>query len=240
MRGVLLDPATGRPQEPGSARRYTSITDIDVTRDVNTLAGREAQSWDAINRELREGGDPLALQGGIAGLEYPPPPDALAAITLSAAEQALWAAGTYCPIAANSRSPVEYELFASGTITTTATASPTILFTPRFGVVVGGGTLGATPSIVLTASQAAVPWQIRGDVTVRGTGSGTNARVKGTFTLIGKFVTPANGIIDAHHIFGYTAATGDSSIAQGLWMGIISTITTPTITVEQIRWGSWN
>lgn len=221
--------------------RYNPITDIDIERDVQTLAGVEVRRWKGMLDEIAQGGDPTALVGGIAGLEGPPLADALAALTLSATEQALWAAATYTPLpASTSRAPAQYELFASGTVTTTATASPTMLWTPRWGTAITDATLGATPSIVLTASQTACPWQLRGELTVRGTGSGTNARVKGTFTLIGKFVTPANGIVDAHHIFGYTAATGDSTIAKGLFMGIVSTITTPTVTVEQLKWGSWN
>lgn len=239
---ILGDPPS---QRPAGGRTYTPITDVDFEAldAVQIIAGEEMLGWRSAQRELRASGLPLALNGGIAGLEAAPPSDPLAALTLSATEQALWAAATYTPLPAGfARSPVHYTLFASGLMTTTATASPTVLFTPRWGTAITDATLGATPSIVLTASQTAVPWQIKGEFTVRGTGGpgGTNARVYGTFSLIGKFVTPANGIVDAHHIFGYTAATGDSTLAKGLFMGVVSTITTPTITVQQISFGSWN
>jgi hypothetical protein len=237
QQAVLLD-------QPRS-RGYSAITDVDFCdlESLNLIAGQQMRGWKEAQRRLEASGLPLALQGGIAGLEAFPPSDALAAITLSATEQALWAAATYTPLAAGQqRSPVHYSLYAAGTVTTTATASPTMLLTPRWGTAITDATLGATPSIVLTASQTACPWFIRGELTVRGTGGpgGTNARVYGTFNMSGKFVTPANGIVDANHIFGYTAATGDSSIAKGLFMGIVSTITTPTVTVQQIKFGSWN
>jgi hypothetical protein len=220
--------------------KHRLITQYNVEDDIQILMGREVKNWQRMMDDIRNGGQPLMLSGGIAGVEANPPPDALTALTLSATEQALWAAATYSPITANRQAPTQYELFASGTVTTTATASPTMLLTPRWGTAISDSSLGPTPSIVLTASQTACPWQIRGEVTVRGTGTGTNTRVKGTFTLIGKFVTPANGIVDAHHIFGYTAATGDSTLTKGMFMGIVSTITTPAVTVEQIKWASWN
>lgn len=224
-------------------RRYEAITDYDAMRDVQLLAGREIQNWRKINRELEEGGEPLALAGGIAGLEPPGgnvPPDAAPTVTLGATELAIWPTATWTPIAANRQTPTQYTLYAACTVTTTATASPTMTITPRIGLSNAGATLGATPSITLTASQTAVPVIITGEVTMRRTGTGTAGAAFGSFRLIGKLAAPANGAVDAHHIFGFTAATFASDVATGLWMGILSTITTPTIIPQQIRWGSWN
>jgi hypothetical protein len=220
-------------------RTYSPITDIDVMDDVAVLAGEERRGWGAITRALAAAGAPLALQGGIAGAEAKPPADALAALTFSASEQALWAAATYTPIEANSRSPVQYELYASGTITTVATPG-TMTLTPRFGTSTGGGSLGPSNAVTLTASLAGLIWQLRGEVTVRGTGIGT-ARVYGTFHFLGKLATTGNGAADQNLLFGYTAVTnGSTDAAQGLFMGLTGSAATPTITVQQIKWGSWN
>lgn len=226
------------------SRSYTPITDVDATdlEAIQILAGKERGTWRQIEDQLRASGEPLALQGGIAGLEALPPSDALAAGTMSATEQAMWAASTYTPLPAGTqRSPVHYSLYASFQVTTTATASPTMTLTPRWGTAITDATLGADAQTALTIS-ITTNWILKGELTVRGTGGpgGTNARVYGTFFLHGKQGTTGNGATDVNHIFGFTAATGDSTIAKGLFMGIVSTITTPTWTVQQIRWGSWN
>lgn len=214
---------------------YTPITDVSIWDDVGILAGIERSNW----RDVAPEG-PTALLGGIAGLEVPPPTDPFAALTMSATEQALWATATYTPIPGLPRAPIAFELYASGTITTTATASPTVTYTPRWGLTNAAATLGASQQIALTASITGSVWQLRGNITLRAPGTGSGGRLYGTFQYAGKHVTAGNGAPDAQSLFGYTAATNDTSAATGLWMGFVSTITTPTITVQQIQWGSWN
>jgi len=219
--------------------RYTPITNASIMDEIAILAGREAQNWREQMNALRSSGVPMALQGPVTGLAVNPPPDALSAVTFSASEQALWPATTWTPMTANLQAPAHFELFASGTITT-VTSPGTMTLTPRWGTSVSGATLGASNAVTLTASVTAVPWQLYGEVTVRGAGTGTNARVYGTFQFLGKLAAAGNGAADQNLLFGYTAATGDSSGAQGLFMGLTGSTTTPTITVQQIKWGLWN
>lgn len=228
----------------GRPRSYRPITDVDFadTEALNLVAGEQMRSWKQIQRKLQASGEPTALSGGIAGLEALPPSDALAAGTMSATEQAMWTAATYTPLPVGTqRSPVDYDFYASFTVVTAATASPTMTLTPRWGTAITDATLGADAQTALAVS-ITTNWQVSGELSVRGTGGpgGTNARVYGTFNLKGKSLTAGNGAADIDHVFGYTLATGDSTLAKGLFMGIVSTITTPTWAMQQIRFGSWN
>lgn len=182
--------------------------------------------------------------GGFAGLEAAPPPDALAAVTGSVAETGLWSTAAYTPIGGGgapigARAPVAYELYASGLLTTGLTPG-TWTLTPRIGTTTGGGTLGASNAITLTASLTGVIWELTGRVTVRATGTGTNARAYGSFCLRAKLATTGNGAADQHILFGYTAATFDSTAAQGLFIGSTVGATTVSITPQQVHWLSKN
>lgn len=212
-----------------------------VLADIRELADLTARPWKPAMRAIT---GPVMASGGFAGLEAAPAPDALAAVTGSVAEMGLWATASYTPIGGGGapvggRSPVAYELQAAGTITTVA-APGTWVLTPRIGTSSGGGTLGASAAMTLTASITAAVWQLQGRVTVRGTGTGTNGRAYGNFLLIAKLVTAANGAADQHQMFGVTAATFDSTAAQGLFIGSTVGATTVSITPQQVWWESKN
>lgn len=226
---VLLD---DEPRE----RRYDPIT------DVTFLAREQAKHWRQLDDELRRGGDPVALIGGIAGIEGRSLSSAATATTASASEQQLWNTAIYSPIAkAAMREGACFELFASGRGTTGATPG-TWTLTPRFGTSTGGVTLGASAAITLTASITGFQWLITGRYTIRDLGDANNSlSIIGSLTLQLRHSAATAGAIDATHVFGFTAVTtGDPTADQGLFIGSTASQTTTILTPDQICWGSWN
>lgn len=208
-------------------------------------AKREQRThWHMVNGRLLEDGAPQALESLYGGLLAYPFASAGTAVTPAVAtETAMWAAATYTPIPANSLSvPEVFRIAWTGQWTSTATASPTLVLTPRVGTTTGGGTLGASRAIPLVASITAANATIIGDLTCRTIGDGaTGGSMIGFFHFTSTSAAGA-GAAGIDELYGHTVATFDSKIAQGLFMGMTSNPAgaTTSITTQQVHWMSWN
>ena len=219
------------------------ITDYQLGRDFQWLLGEEMWSWRDLDRKLRKSGAPLALTGGFAGLEFKPLSDALSAVNITASTHtAMFAGNTYCPIFSNAameRGPVHFELFWSGTIAFGATLT-TLTPELNLGTTVGTGNLGVGAATPNTATSGTGFLSASANLTIRGTGAGTNGRAYACGQLHGKVGTSGAGNTDVDQLFGYTALTFDSTAANGLWLAMNASATYGTITTQQLIFASWN
>jgi hypothetical protein len=178
-------------------KRGDAITDYDVRRDMQLIAGEPVDNWKSVDRRIAESGDPTMLSGGYAGTEVTPNVATLATATITGTEAALWPTATWTPIANNPQTPKMYRLVAFGTATTAATPG-TVLFNARFGQIVTSPLIGVSTTAAQTASQTATPWRLEGNVLVRRGGGATTGEVvanfkyeQGTATSGGSAVLPA-------------------------------------------------
>jgi hypothetical protein len=111
------------------------------------------------------------------------------------------------------------------------------------GTSTSGVTLGGTGAIAFTASITDAYWELRGLITLRSVGAaGANSTAKGNFRFSTTQGTsagvagPANVGTGWDVLFGGTAASYDSSVANGLFISATHTVTTVTWNVEQIAW----
>jgi hypothetical protein len=136
---------------------------LRAPEDFVAAAVDEKRTWKQIERAIREGGDPTALAGGIAGLELTPPIANETLVTGTATEQAIFPTARTA-IAATPRAPVLYRLFAAGTSTTAATPGTYTLSgrvgtantAPLIGATGGGGPVSATGNAIFGGVSAAV------------------------------------------------------------------------------------
>jgi hypothetical protein len=201
----------------------------------------EARTWREINRAILESGDPMALTGGIAGLDAVPDIKDQATVTGSATEQAMWPVAQTA-VEAKPRSPVLYRVFASGTSTTAAAAGTYTLAlrlgnantSPLFGAVSGA----LTPVNSATAAQ----WRCFGFVFLRG--ADTTGTAVGSFEFNHSGTVGGGGPVSAtgNAIFGGVSATVDFSLTtNGIWVGVThATSTTNTWVPQFVAKGSWN
>lgn len=212
--------------------------------DIEDIARYQQQFWHRMGRELR--GEPTALESLYGGL-LATPPAVQGSVASVNGEVGLWSAPIHTPIPANSLiAPETFRLAVTGQCTTAATPG-NATWTPRLGTTTGGSALGASGAIPLTASITNSFWQLVGDITVRSIGSGTAATAIATFLLhhrhaiggAGDFLTTTSSQTGIQ-IFGNTVATFDSTVAQGIFMGMAQTVTTVTWKPDQIHWMSWN
>lgn len=224
-------------------RQATILRARSDLRDVQDLAAVESRKWKQMNREIAEGGDPVALVGGFAGLEVTPATITQATVTGGATELAL-VPTALLPIARDPQVPKLYRLFVSGTSTTASTPGTYTLSarigpaptnaSPLFGAVSG--------SLTPVASATAAQWRMFGIVMIR-TG-GTAAVAVGSFEFNQSATVGGGGPVSAtsNAIYGGISASFDSTLTTtALWMGVThATSTTNTWTPQAVAWGSWN
>lgn len=215
-----------------------------VADDLNDLVRYERHYWKMIDGRIAESGDPTALESLFGGLMAVPLASAGTASAFAVAtETALWTPATYTPIPANSLMvPETFRLAATLNWTSTATASPTLILTPRLGTTVGGATLGASRAIPLTASITGAVGYIIGDITIRTIGDGaTGGSALGLFHFASTNVA-GGGATTIDELYGHTVGTFDSKAAQALCMGATTNPAgaTTSFTMQQIHWMSWN
>jgi hypothetical protein len=222
------------------------ITDYDIRRDMQLIAGERVENWKAVQRRIDAAGDPTALSGGYTGLEVTPPVATLATATITGTEAALWPTVTWTPIQANPQCPKAYKLIAWGTATTAATQG-TVLFNARFGQLVTSPLIGVSTTAAQTASQTATPWILEGNIVIRSGGAATTGLVSAMFKYSqGTAVSGGSTALPAmEQRFGTTAGptsvVTDGSVAAGIWVGAIAvTSTTNTFITQEVLLASWN
>jgi hypothetical protein len=223
----------GRGQARGRELRYRPIT--------HELLDANARAWRDVDAEIRRGGDPTALIGGLAGLESGS--DVLiadgSAITGGTSNVALWDSRQYTPIPPLTRRGVIYELDAEGTITSSG-AAQTVTLNPHIGPSNTVGTnLTAAPAQTLGSTITNAVWRLWAQITLRSVGAGTAATAVGGFRF--EYSTAANAGSPTTVIWRSSggAATFDSTALNGLVMGVTPSNSGVSIVVRQIKWGSW-
>jgi hypothetical protein len=236
--GVLLGKRTGQLTDKGAR----VLTNYHPLADVMTLAGREVKRWGKMDKALRESGDPLALTGGFTGLSYKPLSDALTAVTFVAGDFSPYTATTYTPVFSATdpeRAPMMY--IQKFIFTVALAASPgTLLFTAGLGTASSSKNLGASVASATMGTSGTAMGMIEYDLAIRGTGSGTDARAYGAGLWTSKLTTSGAGTLTENQIYGYTALTFDSTLANGLWQTATGTATSCSMTTQGMVWASWN
>lgn len=241
VRGILLDPDTGRPVIEGRPKRGREvITNVDVVNDIFELADIEGAEWRSRFSKLVRSGDPLALLGGIAGIEAGAnvPAATVTAVTGVTANTALWTPALYTPIPALAQAPKMYSLDAAGVVTSSA-GSQTVIINPHIGTGAVGTNLTASSAQTLGSTITNAIWRLEADFTIRTSGTGTAATARGSFSF--QYTVVANVGAPTTVIWRSTAdATFDSTVLNALVMGVTPSATGVSIAAEQIRYASWN
>jgi hypothetical protein len=201
---------------------------LRAPEDLVAAAVDEKRTWKQIEAAIREGGDPTALTGGIAGLEITPNIANETLVTGTATEQAIFPTARTA-IGAAPRSPVLYRLFAAGTSTTAATPG-TYTLSGRVGTANTAPLIGATSgALTPVASATAAHWRCFGLLYLRG--ADTTGTAFGSMEFNHSGTTGGGGPVSAtgNAIFGGVSAAVTHA-----------TSTTNTWTAQFVGWGSWN
>jgi hypothetical protein len=160
--------------------------------------------------------------------------------TITATSETVLVPTALCPIPPNEpRAGKVYELIVAGTITTGAAG--TMIITPRYGLVIGGISLGASPTQNYVPSITTAPFIYRCQLAFRSIGlPGVNSTAicTGKFESGGAVATAGSQTSVAHCTTG-AAVNVDTSIAAGLWIGITCSVA-PSIIPQWHLWRSLN
>lgn len=222
-----------------------SLSDLTCRdEEIRWLMNHERVGWSLINGRIANSGAPTANYGEYTSLAANPPAGTLANVASLNGEASLYTTSLYSPWLANALiAPSAWEVFVSFQATT-STSPGNLTIVPRVGSVAagssstGGITLGTDAAITLTAS-ITTDWRLRGEITVQSIGiPGANSKAFGTFLCTAKPATTGTGAATISDIFGYTQASFDASLAQGIVFGMANTVTTITYAVTQVHWVS--
>jgi hypothetical protein len=130
-----------------------------------------------------------------------------------------------------------YELLVGGTCTTGTAGTLTI--TPRYGLVIGGTSLGASPAQNYVPSITTAPFLYRCYLVIRSIGlPGANSVAMATgHWASGGAVATAASITEVVHAPAATSV--DTSIASGLWIGVTFSVA-PSVIPQWHLWRSLN
>lgn len=166
-------------------------------------------------------------------------PIATALTTITATSETVLVPTIFTPIPANEpRAGKVYELTVGGTCTT-GTAG-TLIITPRYGLVIGGTALGASPTQNYVPSITLAPFIFRYWLTFRSIGlAGANS------TAVGSGIWESNGAVATAAsstvvVASSTASVSvDTSVASGLWIGVTFSVA-PSVIPHWHTWRSLN
>ena len=132
-----------------------------------------------------------------------------------------------------------YELTVGGTITTGTAGTMTI--TPRYGLVIGGTSIGASGAQNYVPSITTAPFIYRCLLVIRSVGlPGANSTVVCTGKWeSGGAVATASSQTSVHHGTVGAAVAVDTSVASGLWIGMTVSVA-PSIIPQWHIWRSLN
>lgn len=169
----------------------------------------------------------------------PPTLNPLASPITATTETAMWGVAQFTPIPAfEAVGGRVYELLAGGIFSTST--SGTLIITPRYGLVIGGVSLGPSVTQTVVVSLTAESWFMHAIMTIRAVGIAAST---GTVTLNGFWqgggaaATAASGIDISFG--GLVPTTCDTSTAQGLWMGWTLSVA-GSCTPQQVIWRRMN
>lgn len=159
--------------------------------------------------------------------------------TITATTETVLIPTALTPIPANEpRAGKIYELLVGGTVTTGAAG--TLIITPRYGTVIGGVALGASPTQNYVPSITTAPFTYRCLLIFRSIGlPGANSIVLCTGTwLSGGAVATAASQTSVQHTSSAPVSV-DTSIASALWVGVTFSVA-PSVIPFWHAWRSLN
>jgi len=167
-------------------------------------------------------------------------PVASAYTTITATTETVLVPTALVPIPANEpRAGKIYELTVGGTFTSGASGTMTI--TPRYGLVIGGTSLGASGAQTVVPSITTAPFIYRCLLVIRSIGlPGANSTVicTGKWESAGAAGT-ASSQTSVHHGTVGAAISVDTSVAAGLWIGLTVSVAPSIIPLWHV-WRSLN
>src|SRR5262245_59418198 len=159
--------------------------------------------------------------------------------TITATTETVLIPTAWTPIPAGEpRAGKMYELLVGGTVTTGAAGTLTI--TPRYGLVIGGVSIGASAAQNYVPNITTAPFLFRYYLVFRSIGNaGANSVVYGTgeWSSGGAAATAASAT--AVYCGGTATASVDQSVASGLWIGVTFSVA-PSVIPKWHLWRSLN
>jgi hypothetical protein len=229
-RGVLLDPATGRPVSrapvAGPVRTPVGADARSVLLERMRLDGRFKRVVHFLDRAAEDvhlpGREPVTAADGLYYRDTRAPFMVADQTAITGTSEALlWPAYFTSLVASYFTVGKMVRLTAWGKLTTAGASPGTVTFTVRYGTTTGGTSLGASAaSPTFAVSQTNITWGLVVDVVCRATGSGTS----GSLLAFGQwFTTPATFATTAGLVAGLcipasapAAAGVDTTSAQGI------------------------
>lgn len=167
-----------------------------------------------------------------------PPTAALATIT--ATTETVLVPTIFTPIPAGAmRAGKAYKLTVGGTCTTGLAG--TLIITPRYGLVIGGTALGASPTQNYVPSITLAPFLFEYTIVCRTTGVAAGANS----TVVGSGMWHSNGAVAtaASETAVVCSSTGsvsvDTTVASALWIGVTFSVA-PSVIPHWCTWQSLN
>jgi len=160
--------------------------------------------------------------------------------TITATSETVLVPTIFTPIPANEpRAGKIYKLSVGGTCTT-GTAG-TLIVTPRYGLVIGGVALGASPTQNYVPSITLAPFIFEYTLVFRsiGVAAGANSTCVGSGVWIsnGAVATAASSTVV---VASSTASVSvDTTIASGLWIGVTFSVA-PSVIPHWMTWRALN
>jgi hypothetical protein len=159
--------------------------------------------------------------------------------TITATTETVLVPTVFTPIPANEpRAGKIYELQVGGTVTT-GTAG-TLIITPRFGTVIGGTSLGASPTQNYVPSITTAPFLYRCLLVFRSiglAGANSTAVCTGMWNSGGAVATASSGATVTHN--SSASVSIDTSIDSALWIGVTFSVAPSVIPFWHV-WRSLN
>ena len=166
-------------------------------------------------------------------------PNSVALPTITATSETVLVPTIYTPVAANEpRAGKIYQLRVGGTCTTGVAG--TLIITPRWGLVIGGVTLGASPTQNYVPSITLAPFYFEYTVVFR-----TCSMVATTSTCVGSGFWLSGGAIATASsgtqvtCSSTASCTVDTTVASGLWIGVTFSVA-PSVIPHWCTWQSLN
>jgi hypothetical protein len=159
--------------------------------------------------------------------------------TITATSETVLIPTAYTPIPAlEPRAGKVYELVVGGTVTT-GTAG-TLIITPRYGTVIGGVSIGASPTQNYVPSITTAPFLFRYYLVIRSIGiAGTNSTVYGCGQWVSGGAVATAASQTSVNVAGTAVASVDTSIASALWIGVTFSVA-PSVIPKFHIWRSLN
>lgn len=214
MRGILLDPKTGRPQDEFSIVDQNAALAAAAERD-----GRFRRVIRFLEQGQELGEDGPKMVGGVAWRDYVPGCEYMVAAPTAitgTAEALLWPA-PYTFIPAGFLQPGKMlHLSAWGRMTTAGSTPGNLTLTGRYGTTTGGTSLGASAASALVAAQTNITWRAELDLTCYTPGTAGTVQFFGMF-----YVGLTTGVLSAGSPIMVPASAPattaiDTTTAQGL------------------------